>query len=129
MPINYTADIADTIAEAGHTFQLQKTVHTVNEMGGRIYSNTPVGTPKVCWFQQATDDDIEKWGQRNINLTHKCYFASDPGAEQGDTGIAGGSVATFLKGNSLVVTGFDDQGGLGQLIVLLLNEVKDGSPD
>ncbi len=120
--------IGALIAKAGHTIQLNKSVFTKNKMGGKIYKNTPVGTVKTCWFQQATTNDIEMWGQRNIHLTHKCYFNSDPGAEQGDVCQAGGSVPSFLSGNKLVVTGFDDQGGLGQLIVLLLNEVKDGNP-
>jgi hypothetical protein len=128
MAIDYSADIADTVAESGHNIQLNRSVFVTNKMGGRIYSNTPVGEVKTCWFQQATQDDIETWGQRNINLTHKCYFSSDPGAKQGDVCQAGGLVPSFLSGNKLVVTGFDDQGGLGQLVVLLLNEVKDGNP-
>ena len=120
--------IATFISSSGHTFQLNKSVFTTNAMGGRIVSQTPSGSPKACWFQQATDQDAILWGQRGIKISHKCYFKSDPGAKEGDTGIAGGAVSSFLKGNSLVVTGFDDQGGLGQLIVLLLDEVKDGSP-
>jgi len=120
--------IASLIKKSGHTFQLNKSVFTTNAMGGRIVSQTPSGSPKTCWFQQATDQDAILWGQRGIKLSHKCYFNSDPGAKEGDTGIAGGAVSSFLKDNSLVVTGFDDQGGLGQLVVLLLDEVKDGSP-
>ena len=120
--------IASIIAKAGHTFELNKSVFVTNAMGGRITSQTPSGTPKTCWFQPASDQDAVFWGQRGIKMTHKCYFNSDPGAEEGDTGIAGGAVPSFLKGSSLVVRGFDDQGGLGQLVVLLLEEIKDGSP-
>lgn len=122
------AGIKALIAKAGHTFELNKSVFTTNAMGGRITSRTPSGSPKTCWFQQATDNDAILWGQRGIKISHKCYFSSDPGAKEGDTGTAGGSVSSFLSGNSLVVTGFDDQGGLGQLVVLILDEVKDGSP-
>ena len=120
--------IATFISSSGHTFQLNESVFTTSAMGGRTVSRTPIGSPINCWFQQATDQEAILWGQRGIKLSHKCYFKSDPGAKEGDTGTAGGAVSSFLKGNSLVVTGFDDQGGLGQLIVLLLDEVKDGSP-
>lgn len=120
--------ITSLIAKSGHTFQLNESVFTTSAMGGRIVNRTPVGSPLKCWFQQATDQDAILWGQRGIKISHKCYFNLDPGAKEGDTGTAGGAVSSFLSGNSLVVTGFDDQGGVGQLIVLLLDEVKDGSP-
>lgn len=127
MALTLTSKIAGTIARAGHTFQLEQAVFTVDAMGGKIYSTTPSGSTLACWFQTATDQDGTFWGQRGIKITHKCYFSSDPGAKKGDVGLAGGDVASFLLAKRLVVNGFDDQGGLGQLIVLILEELKDGT--
>jgi len=126
MAIDFSSGIISTIAKAGHTFHLEKSVFTVNSMGARIYDNTPIGSPITCWFQSSIDNDRERFGQRGIKISHKCYFSSDPGAKEGDVGVAGGTVPSVLKGRKLVVRGFDDQGGLGQLIVLFLEIQKDG---
>jgi len=118
--------IVSLIAKSGQTFHLNKSVYIINSMGAREYSNTPVGSPISCWFQSSTDNDRERFGQRGIKVSHKCYFSADPGAREGDTGEAGGDVGIALKGRSLVVRGFDNQGGLDKLVVLFLEVQKDG---
>jgi hypothetical protein len=40
---------------------------------------TVLFTDKACWVQRASDAEIHFWQQRSASVSHRIYFAEDPG--------------------------------------------------
>jgi hypothetical protein len=67
-----------------HTCTAYRRKRTVDSSGGFVDSfSTVVFASKECWRMKASDQEVEWWQQRGVDLTHKVYFWEDPGVDEG----------------------------------------------
>ncbi len=51
---------------------------------------TVLFTDRACWRQPATSSEIKEYQQRDVVVTHKIYFTSDPGVDGSYVLVVGG---------------------------------------
>jgi hypothetical protein len=62
-----------------HLATAKRRTRTKDSMGGHLDSFAIIiFSDRACWQQALKDDEISDWQQRNMEVTHKVYFASDP---------------------------------------------------
>ena len=62
-----------------HTCEAKIRTRTRGTLGGGKDSFSQVFTGRACWEQQAGAREISEFAKRDIEVTHKVYFAADPG--------------------------------------------------
>jgi len=93
---------------------------TRDDLGGSKDSWTTVFTDRACWQQPASATDIMLYQKREINVTYKIYFASDPGLNETHIVEIGG-----VKFDVVSVADPDASAGLGVLYRVMANKFSD----
>ena len=65
-----------------HVATAKKRKRTKDAMGGFTDSFTTVFSDRACWVQPASDREVNWWQQRSIGISHRIFFASDPGLDE-----------------------------------------------
>lgn len=56
-------------------------IRTKGSLGGSRDDESAVFTDRPCWRQMATEAEILEYARRDITVTDKIYFTSDPGLD------------------------------------------------
>lgn len=65
-----------------HLATAKRRRRTPDGQGGYVDTfPTTVFADLHCWRQQASDREVLWWSQRDYTVTHKVYFAEDPGVD------------------------------------------------
>ena len=99
--------IASLIARKGVTMALQRPTVTTALSGARSQTWAAVGDALTGWRQPITPALLAEYGSRDMIVTHRIYFASDPAVQIGDRLVIGTT--------NYVVHGDEDQAGLDRL--------------
>ncbi len=70
--------VATTIARSGHRIDVEGPDVTRDDVGGRISTYSILKKDIPCWVQPASMKTIERFGTRNMEVTHTIYFYMDP---------------------------------------------------
>jgi len=91
-----------------HTCTAKRRARIKDELGGAKDSLVTLFTGRACWRQQASSSEINAAQARDINVTHKVFFAADPGLTEKDVLV--------IDDNTMSVRSFphpDASAGLG----------------
>ncbi len=68
-----------------HTAIAKRRTRTKGTLGGSKDSyDTVLFTDRACWRQPASDSEVVEFQKRSQKITHKIYFATDPGLSDKD---------------------------------------------
>ena len=81
--------VAAVVAKAGHAVDLMRSIETEDAIGGRNRVWNTITEDIACWVQPASGSTMEWWAERGITITHRIYFATEPGAQIGDRFLFG----------------------------------------
>jgi hypothetical protein len=73
-----------------HTATAKRRTRTKDALGGSKDSFTTLFEDRACWRQQASSGEIREAQAREVQITHKVFFASDPGLDERDVLVIGG---------------------------------------
>lgn len=79
-----SGSIANVIARAGHSVDVQRPLVSEDDLGGRNRIWNTVASGLACWVQPAGSSTIEAYAKRGIIITHRMHFAATPGIRVGD---------------------------------------------
>lgn len=106
--------IASFIEFARHLFLHERPDLTKTATGGANPTFSTVTTDLQGWIQPIDAFTAEQYGKRDLIVSHRIYFASDPAAIEGDRFSRGGKF--------YVVMGLENQAGLDELWRLNVRE-------
>jgi hypothetical protein len=73
-----------------HLATAKRRARVKDALGGSKDSFTTLFTDRACWRQQASSREINTAQARDILISHKVFFASDPGLTTKDVLVIGG---------------------------------------
>jgi len=101
-----------------HTCTAKRRTRSVDELGGSKDTYTTTFSDRKCWIQSASHTDIEEFQKRDIVITDKVYFITDPEVDERDILV--------IEGNTYEVRSFanpDATVGMG-LFFKIMVELK-----
>lgn len=110
------------IDQLPHTGTHTRPNYDQDELGGQVATQETVASGIACWVQNASMAEIAAFQKIDTLITHKVFFAADPGLLPGDELIvtAGpsfvGAVLLFTAGPT------DRSSGLGILYAAMFEE-------
>ena len=99
--------IPGIIAQSGHTVNIEREVPSADSIGGTERTWVTITSDLPAWVQPAKPPTIERYAQRNIEITHAAYFWSDPNIRVGDR--------LLFDGRHLLVYGVRNTAEVGKL--------------
>jgi predicted RNA-binding protein len=105
-----------------HTGTHTRPNYQQDELGATVAVQETVATGMACWVQNASMAEIEAFQKLDTEITHKVFFAANPGLLPGDEFVitAGpsfvGITLTFQAGPT------DRSAGLGVLFAAMFTE-------
>ena len=105
-----------------HLATAKRRTRTKDTLGGPkdTYPET-LFTDRACWRQPVSDHEYNQWQQRNTDVTHKVYFATDPSLDDLDE-----NCILEIDGATLLVKSLstpDASVGLGVVWRVMVEEV------
>jgi len=73
-----------------HTCIAKRRTRSVDAIGGSKDTYTTTFTGRSCWIQAASNNDIVEFQKRDMVITNKVYFITDPEVDERDILIIGG---------------------------------------
>lgn len=74
-----------------HTATHRRRTRTRGTLGGNRETSSTLASGVSCWRQPAGDSEIVEFGKRGISVTDKFYYTADPGLDERDEIVCGGS--------------------------------------
>lgn len=75
-----------------HTCIGKRRVREQGTLAGGKDSFTTTFTDRACWRQPLSDSEILEFNKRDIEVSHKIFFTSDPGLDERDVIVIGSDV-------------------------------------
>lgn len=72
------------IGVASQTVNIERATTAEDDLGGRTEHWIVFKSDLAAWVQPASTRTIEQYAARDIEITHRAYFSSDPSVELGD---------------------------------------------
>lgn len=110
------------IDELPHTGTHTRPNYQQDELGGQIAVQETVAAGIACWVQNASMAEIEAYQKKDTVISHKVFFAADPGMRPGDEFTItagpsfGGLTLEFVAGPT------DRSSGLGKLYAAMFDQ-------
>ena len=73
-----------------HTCIAKRRTRSNDELGGTKDTYTTIFSGRSCWIQAASDTDIVEFQKRDMVITNKVYFVTDPGIDERDILVING---------------------------------------
>jgi len=88
-----SAHIGVVIAKAGHSVDIERSIASEDDLGGRERVWVTVTDDIACWVQpvslRSNSATIEWYAKKGITITHRIYFTTDPGVQTTDRVLFG----------------------------------------
>ena len=99
--------IGSLIAKVGHKCDINKPNQSVDDIGQTIRTFISHKINVACWMQEKSSQVLSEQGKISIETQVVFYFNDDPDIFEG--------YIILFNGNSFIVDGVANQGGLNQL--------------
>lgn len=109
-----------------HLAQRSRQTRSQDTLGGDVKTYENFGEPVECWIQNVNSREVLEFAKRDQAITHKVYFADDPGLGPGDR-ITVLAIAQngFYQGRALnYMAGDDATAGMGVGIKIFFDEER-----
>lgn len=109
-----------------HIVQRAHQARTQDDIGGDVKTYVNFGEPIECWIQNVSAREITEFAKRDQAVTHKVYFAEEPGLGPGDRVIVLAIARNgFYQGRELnFMAGDDATAGMGLGIKIFFDQER-----